>query len=51
MNKSYVTNLLEQGFKDAVVVVIGGKGGIGSEVVKQAKQLGATTIVGSRSVE
>ncbi len=51
MTKSYVTNLLNQGFKDAVVVVIGGKGGIGSEVVKQARQLGAITIVGSRSVE
>jgi hypothetical protein len=29
MSQSYIINLLEQGFKDAIVVVIGGKGGIG----------------------
>ena len=49
MNEPYILNLLTSGFKDAVVVVIGGKGGIGSQVVKQAKELGATVIVGSRT--
>jgi 3-oxoacyl-[acyl-carrier protein] reductase len=44
-------SLLEQGFKDAVVVVIGGRGGIGSEVVKLCSELGAEVIIGSRSAE
>ena len=49
MTNSYVTDLLEKGFNGAIVVVIGGNGGIGSEVVKQCRELGATVIVGSRT--
>jgi len=43
-------DLLSNGFRDAVVLVIGGRGGIGSEVVRQAEALGARIIIGSSSV-
>jgi len=51
MPTSHVISLLERGFRDAVIVVIGGRGGIGSEVVKQAHELGANVIIGSRSAD
>ncbi|MDP1737955.1 MAG: SDR family oxidoreductase [Caulobacter sp.] len=41
--------LLRDGFRDAVVVVVGGAGGIGAQVVEQAKSLGARVVVASRS--
>ena len=41
--------LLKDGFADAVVVVVGGTGGIGVEVATQARDLGARVVVGSRS--
>lgn len=44
-------NLLENGFRDAVVVVIGGRGGIGSEVVQLCAELGARVVIGSRSTD
>jgi len=47
---STIVNQLRRGFKDAIVVVIGGTGGIGAQVVKQAIELGAKVIVGARSV-
>ena len=40
---------LSDGFRDAVAVVIGGRGGIGSQVVRQMRELGARVIVGSSS--
>ena len=40
---------LKAGFKDAVIVVIGGRGGIGAEVVEQAHALGAIVVIGSSS--
>ena len=47
---STIVNQLRRGFKDAIVVVIGGTGGIGAQVVRQAIELGAKVIVGARSV-
>jgi 3-oxoacyl-[acyl-carrier protein] reductase len=41
--------MLEDGFRDAVVVVVGGRGGIGSEVVRLAAELGAKVAIASRS--
>lgn len=41
--------LLRDGFRGAVVVVIGGAGGIGAQVVEQATRLGARVVVASRS--
>ncbi len=41
--------LLESGFRDAVVVVVGGTGGVGSEVCAMAAELGARVYSGSRS--
>jgi 3-oxoacyl-[acyl-carrier protein] reductase len=40
---------LGEGFRDAVVVVVGGRGGIGREVVRQSLELGARVIVVSGS--
>ena len=40
---------LSDGFRDAVVVVVGGRGGIGVEVVRQVRDLGARVIIGSLS--
>ena len=40
---------LSDGFRDAVAVVVGGRGGIGSQVVRQMRELGARVIVGSSS--
>ncbi|NIB42476.1 SDR family oxidoreductase [Pseudomaricurvus alkylphenolicus] len=50
INSSIVAQL-QQGFEGAIVVVIGGSGGIGAQVVRQASELGAQVIVGSRSVD
>jgi len=47
---STIVNLLQRGFKDAIVVVIGGTGGIGAHVARQAVELGAKVIVGARSI-
>jgi len=44
-----VSALLESGFRDAVMVVMGGRGGIGGEVVRQAASLGARVVIGSSS--
>jgi NAD(P)-dependent dehydrogenase (short-subunit alcohol dehydrogenase family) len=41
-------DLLQQGLHDAVVVVIGGRGDIGSEVADQAAALGARVVAASR---
>lgn len=40
---------LTEGFRDAVVVVVGGRGGIGREVVRQSLELGARVVVVSAS--
>jgi 3-oxoacyl-[acyl-carrier protein] reductase len=40
--------LLQRGFRDAVVVVVGGRGDIGSAVVAQAVSLGARVVAASR---
>ena len=40
---------LTEGFRGAIVVVVGGRGGIGSEVVMQAHELGAQVITVSAS--
>jgi NAD(P)-dependent dehydrogenase (short-subunit alcohol dehydrogenase family) len=40
--------LLQQGLHDAVVVVVGGRGDIGSEVAAQAASLGARVVAASR---
>jgi NAD(P)-dependent dehydrogenase (short-subunit alcohol dehydrogenase family) len=40
--------LLQQGLRDAVVVVVGGRGDIGSEVAAQAAALGARVVAASR---
>ncbi len=45
---SPLTALLATGFDDAIVVVLGGAGGIGAEVVAQLRNLGARVIVASR---
>jgi len=47
---STIVNQLRAGFEDAIVVVIGGTGGIGGLVVQQAVELGAQVIVGARSI-
>ena len=49
--KPGMLRLLESGFRDAVVVVIGGRGGIGSEVVQLCAELGARVVIGSRSAD
>jgi 3-oxoacyl-[acyl-carrier protein] reductase len=41
---------LQHGFRDQVVVVVGGRGGIGAEVARQAEALGAHVVVASRGV-
>jgi NAD(P)-dependent dehydrogenase (short-subunit alcohol dehydrogenase family) len=41
--------VLVDGFRDAVVVVVGGRGGIGREVVRQTHELGARVIIVSGS--
>jgi len=41
--------LLKRRFDGAVVLVVGGAGGIGSEVVRQAADLGARVVVASRN--
>lgn len=41
--------LVGRGFRDQVVVVVGGLGGIGAEVARQAESLGAQVVVASRS--
>jgi NAD(P)-dependent dehydrogenase (short-subunit alcohol dehydrogenase family) len=40
--------LLQRGFEDAVVVVVGGRGDIGSAVVAQSASLGARVVAASR---
>ncbi len=45
----YLVKLLRDGLRDAVVVVIGGTGGIGREVARQADELGAQVVVASRT--
>jgi len=47
--ESTMHKLLSAGFRDAVVVVVGGRGGIGSEVVKLCAEEGARIAIGSRS--
>ncbi|WP_293453159.1 SDR family oxidoreductase [Phenylobacterium sp.] len=42
--------LLADGFKDQIVVVVGGFGGIGAEVARQAEALGARVVAASRRV-
>ena len=48
-NDSTLIRSITKGFRDAVVVVIGGRGGIGSEVVRLSAELGARVAIGSRS--
>jgi 3-oxoacyl-[acyl-carrier protein] reductase len=45
---SVMFKMLDHGFRDAVVVVVGGRGGIGSEVVRLCAELGARVAIGSR---
>jgi 3-oxoacyl-[acyl-carrier protein] reductase len=40
---------LAEGFRDAIVVVVGGRGGIGREVVRQVLELGGRAVVVSSS--
>lgn len=47
----YMHSLLRQGFESTVVLVVGGRGGIGAEVVKLCAELGARVAVASRSGE
>lgn len=49
MSTATAKDLLCEGFQDAVVVVLGGHGGIGACVAQQAATLGARVVVGSRS--
>jgi len=49
MDQHSIPALLEAGLKGHVVVVVGGNGGIGSEVIRQVEEFGAIAINGSRS--
>jgi len=48
-NLPHIASLLKTGLQDAVIVVVGGTGGIGREVVRQASEFGARTVVGGRT--
>lgn len=40
---------LAEGFRDTITVVVGGRGGIGQEVVRQVRELGARVVIVSAS--
>jgi len=48
-NPGSALNALAEGFQDTIVVVVGGRGSIGSEVVSQVRALGGRVIIGSSS--
>lgn len=49
LSDSWIVRRLTEGFDGAVVVIIGATGGIGTEVARQAGQLGARLVCASRS--
>jgi NAD(P)-dependent dehydrogenase (short-subunit alcohol dehydrogenase family) len=48
---STLVRMLTDGFRDARVVVVGGRGGVGAEVVRLSAELGSRVVISSRSVE